>query len=65
LSWRCRFYAADFNLAFGPDCGKRQPVAESLFGDPLACIKINCAEFQQSHEITKLIGSPPGYLGHL
>ncbi len=27
-------------------------------------IKIDCAEFQHSHEIAKLIGSPPGYLGH-
>jgi ATP-dependent Clp protease ATP-binding subunit ClpB len=39
-------------------------VAESLFGDARACIKIDCAEFQHSHEIAKLIGSPPGYLGH-
>ena len=31
---------------------------------PRACIKIDCAEFQHSHEIAKLIGSPPGYLGH-
>jgi len=41
-----------------------ETVAESLFGDPRACIKIDCAEFQHSHEIAKLIGSPPGYLGH-
>src|SRR5438046_7717380 len=27
-------------------------------------VKIDCAEFQHSHEIAKLIGSPPGYLGH-
>src|SRR5512135_3931571 len=39
-------------------------VAEALFGDARACIKIDCAEFQHSHEIAKLIGSPPGYLGH-
>ncbi len=39
-------------------------MAESLFGDTHACIKIDCAEFQHSHEIAKLIGSPPGYLGH-
>jgi ATP-dependent Clp protease ATP-binding subunit ClpA len=39
-------------------------LAESLFGDFRACIKIDCAEFQHSHEIAKLIGSPPGYLGH-
>jgi len=38
--------------------------AESLFGDAGAIVKINCAEFQHSHEIAKLIGSPPGYLGH-
>src|SRR5262249_18049603 len=29
-----------------------------------AVVKIDCAEFQHSHEIAKLIGSPPGYLGH-
>jgi ATP-dependent Clp protease ATP-binding subunit ClpB len=29
-----------------------------------AVTKIDCAEFQHSHEIAKLIGSPPGYLGH-
>jgi ATP-dependent Clp protease ATP-binding subunit ClpB len=41
-----------------------EAVAESLFGDARACIKIDCAEFQHAHEIAKLIGSPPGYLGH-
>ena len=41
-----------------------ESVAEALFGDARACIKIDCAEFQHSHEIAKLIGSPPGYLGH-
>ncbi|MFB3814089.1 MAG: AAA family ATPase [Terriglobales bacterium] len=39
-------------------------VAEALFGDHHAFIKIDCAEFQQAHEIAKLIGSPPGYIGH-
>ncbi|HLN03803.1 MAG TPA: AAA family ATPase [Bryobacteraceae bacterium] len=38
--------------------------AESLVGDARAIIKVDCAEFQHSHEIAKLIGSPPGYLGH-
>ncbi len=38
--------------------------AESLLGDAHAVIKIDCAEFQHSHEVAKLIGSPPGYLGH-
>src|SRR5580692_8004129 len=41
-----------------------EATAESLLGDPRAVIKIDCGEFQQSHEIAKLIGSPPGYLGH-
>ena len=41
-----------------------ESVAESLVGDMRAVIKIDCAEFQHSHEIAKLIGSPPGYLGH-
>jgi ATP-dependent Clp protease ATP-binding subunit ClpB len=41
-----------------------EAMAESLVGDRRAMIKIDCAEFQHSHEIAKLIGSPPGYLGH-
>jgi ATP-dependent Clp protease ATP-binding subunit ClpA len=41
-----------------------EATAESLLGDGRAVIKIDCAEFQHSHEIAKLIGSPPGYLGH-
>src|SRR5579871_3659336 len=41
-----------------------EATAESLVGDASAVIKIDCAEFQHSHEIAKLIGSPPGYLGH-
>src|SRR6266699_4538392 len=41
-----------------------EATAECLFDNPLAVIKIDCAEFQHSHEIAKLIGSPPGYLGH-
>ncbi|MGH9414421.1 MAG: AAA family ATPase [Terriglobales bacterium] len=41
-----------------------EAVAETLFGDSRAVIKVDCAEFQHSHEIAKLIGSPPGYLGH-
>jgi len=41
-----------------------EATAEALVGNPRAVIKIDCAEFQHSHEIAKLIGSPPGYLGH-
>lgn len=41
-----------------------EAVAEVTYGNPKAIIKIDCAEFQHSHEIAKLIGSPPGYLGH-
>ena len=57
------------NLLFlGPTgSGKTRIVeaaAEILFGDPRAVIKVDCAEFQHSHEIAKLIGSPPGYMGH-
>lgn len=57
------------NLLFlGPTgSGKTRVVeaaAEVLFGDANAVIKVDCAEFQHSHEIAKLIGSPPGYLGH-
>ncbi len=57
------------NLLFlGPTgAGKTRMVeatSEVLYGDPRALIKVDCAEFQHSHEIAKLIGSPPGYLGH-
>src|SRR5947207_4174166 len=41
-----------------------EATAEALLGNPGAAIKIDCAEFQHSHEIAKLIGSPPGYIGH-
>jgi ATP-dependent Clp protease ATP-binding subunit ClpB len=41
-----------------------EAAAEVLFNDTNAVVKIDCAEFQHSHEIAKLIGSPPGYLGH-
>jgi ATP-dependent Clp protease ATP-binding subunit ClpB len=41
-----------------------EATAESLVNDSRSVIKIDCAEFQHSHEIAKLIGSPPGYLGH-
>src|ERR1700736_4629094 len=57
------------NLLFlGPTgSGKTRTVeaaAEILFGDSHGVIKVDCAEFQHSHEIAKLIGSPTGYLGH-
>lgn len=57
------------NLLFlGPTgAGKTRMVeaaAQILFGDAKSIIKVDCAEFQHSHEIAKLIGSPPGYLGH-
>jgi ATP-dependent Clp protease ATP-binding subunit ClpA len=55
-------------LFLGPTgSGKTRVVeaaAEILFDDPNAVIRIDCAEFQHSHEVAKLIGSPPGYLGH-
>src|SRR5687768_5623877 len=41
-----------------------EAAAEVLFGDSNAVVKIDCAEFQHAHEIAKLIGSPPGYIGH-
>src|SRR5216683_5079641 len=55
-------------LFLGPTgTGKTRAVeatAEALLGNPRAVIKIDCGEFQHSHEIAKLIGSPSGYLGH-
>jgi ATP-dependent Clp protease ATP-binding subunit ClpB len=41
-----------------------EATAQCLLNDSRSVIKIDCAEFQHSHEIAKLIGSPPGYLGH-
>ncbi|HZS09131.1 MAG TPA: AAA family ATPase [Blastocatellia bacterium] len=77
LSQLYQLYLAKLNLPgkpvgtmlfLGPTgSGKTRSVeaaTEILFGDPYAMIKIDCAEFQHSHEISKLIGSPPGYLGH-
>jgi len=55
-------------LFLGPTgSGKTHTVeaaAEILLAERDAVLKIDCAEFQHSHEIAKLIGSPPGYLGH-
>src|SRR6201993_1443804 len=55
-------------LFLGPTgSGKTRAVeatAEALVGNSRAVIKIDCGELQHSHEIAKLIGSPPGYLGH-
>jgi ATP-dependent Clp protease ATP-binding subunit ClpA len=55
-------------LFLGPTGSGKTRVVEAagevLFGSPHAMLKIDCAEFQHSHEIAKLIGSPPGYLGH-
>ncbi|HSQ21057.1 MAG TPA: AAA family ATPase, partial [Blastocatellia bacterium] len=55
-------------LFLGPTgTGKTRSVeaaAEVLFGNPSAFIRIDCAEYQHPHEISKLIGAPPGYLGH-
>jgi len=55
-------------LFLGPTgSGKTRVVeatGEALFNGPGKVVKIDCAEYQHSHEIAKLIGSPPGYLGH-
>ena len=39
-------------------------IAESVHGAPGALIMVNGGEYQHSHEVSKLIGAPPGYLGH-
>lgn len=41
-----------------------EAMCKELFGNERACLKIDCAEYQHGHEIAKLVGSPPGYLGH-
>ena len=55
-------------LFLGPTGSGKTLVAEAftegIFGLRDKLMKIDCAEFQHSHEIAKLVGSPPGYLGH-
>jgi ATP-dependent Clp protease ATP-binding subunit ClpB len=41
-----------------------ESLAEVLHGDSRMLIKIHCAEYRHSHEIARLIGAPPGYIGH-
>lgn len=50
-----------------PGCGKTYSVealADVLLGSPSSLLKINCAEYQQQHETARLVGAPPGYIGH-
>jgi ATP-dependent Clp protease ATP-binding subunit ClpA len=50
-----------------PGCGKTHSVealANVLLGSPTALLKVNCAEYQQQHETARLVGAPPGYIGH-
>lgn len=55
-------------LLLGPTgTGKTKTVealADALHGSEKSLIKIDCGEFQMEHEVAKLIGAPPGYLGH-
>jgi ATP-dependent Clp protease ATP-binding subunit ClpA len=55
-------------LLLGPTgTGKTRTVealAEALHGSIRNVLKIDCGEFQMEHEVAKLIGAPPGYLGH-
>jgi ATP-dependent Clp protease ATP-binding subunit ClpA/CheY-like chemotaxis protein len=41
-----------------------EAIAEALHGSARNILKIDCGEFQMEHEVAKLIGAPPGYLGH-
>src|SRR5437588_12765794 len=55
-------------LLLGPTgTGKTRTVealAEALHGSSKNLLKVDCGEFQMEHEVAKLIGAPPGYLGH-
>jgi len=55
-------------LLLGPTgTGKTRTVealAEILHGSPAHLLKVDCAEYQSDHEVAKLIGAPPGYIGH-
>ena len=39
-------------------------LAEALFGDEESMIRIDMSEYMEKHSVSKLIGSPPGYVGH-
>ena len=39
-------------------------VAEALHGSDRHLLRIDCGEYQMEHEVAKLVGAPPGYLGH-
>lgn len=39
-------------------------LAEALFGDENAMIRLDMSEFMEKHSVSKMIGSPPGYIGH-
>ncbi|MED2973935.1 ATP-dependent Clp protease ATP-binding subunit [Fictibacillus sp. B-59209] len=39
-------------------------LAEELFGDKEAMIRLDMSEYMEKHAVSKLIGSPPGYVGH-
>jgi ATP-dependent Clp protease ATP-binding subunit ClpA len=41
-----------------------EAIAEALHGSPRKLLRVDCGEFQMEHEVAKLIGAPPGYLGH-
>jgi ATP-dependent Clp protease ATP-binding subunit ClpA/CheY-like chemotaxis protein len=41
-----------------------EAIAEVLHGSARAVLRVDCGEFQSDHEIAKLIGAPPGYVGH-
>jgi ATP-dependent Clp protease ATP-binding subunit ClpA len=55
-------------LLLGPTgTGKTRTVevlAQALHGSEKSLLKVDCGEFQMEHEVAKLIGAPPGYLGH-
>ena len=39
-------------------------IADTLFGDPEKIIRVDMSEFMEKHNVSKLIGSPPGYVGY-
>ncbi|MCA9562395.1 MAG: ATP-dependent Clp protease ATP-binding subunit, partial [Myxococcales bacterium] len=50
-----------------PAVGKRElarALAKEVYGDPKALIQLNMTDFQEAHALSRLIGSPPGYVGY-
>jgi len=59
--------AANILLCGNTGLGKTltvEAIAEVLHGNPKTMLRVDCGEYQADHEVARLVGAPPGYLGH-